>query len=149
MSTYNLCFELKYEKKIRIFIWKFSIFGGKFLVYLNRLVFVMSKFMSCFYKWTVKDLIRLHGCAGWSGTFLFCIYFRHLFLIILSFFRFRSGVFRCWGCWASSARRRKIHPIERQGRPARPMRILLLKRLTLLPPRNSDLLYYEDACFGC
>ena len=29
MSTHNLCFEQKYEKDIRIFILKCSVFGGE------------------------------------------------------------------------------------------------------------------------
>ena len=42
MSTHNLCFEQKYEKKNQNFYLKiFNFFGGKILVYLNRLVFVM------------------------------------------------------------------------------------------------------------
>ena len=28
-STHNLCLEQKYEKNIRIFVWKLSDFGGE------------------------------------------------------------------------------------------------------------------------
>ena len=43
MSTHNVCFEQKYEKNIRIFILKLSVFGGEFFSkYLNRRVFVMK-----------------------------------------------------------------------------------------------------------
>ena len=43
-STHNLCFEQKYEKNIRICIWKLSVLMVKFLIYLNRCVFVMVHF---------------------------------------------------------------------------------------------------------
>ena len=44
MSTHNLCFEQKYEKNIRIFIWKFTLFlGGKIFRILNRRVFVIDR----------------------------------------------------------------------------------------------------------
>ena len=43
--------------------------------------------------------------------------------------------------------KRKINPIERQERQAHPMRVLLLKRLTLLQAINSDVFCCEDACF--
>ena len=41
MSTHNLCFEQKYEKYQNFYLKMFNFFGGKILVYLNRLVFVM------------------------------------------------------------------------------------------------------------
>ena len=37
--------------------------------------------------------------------------------------------------------KRKINPIERQERQAHPMRVLLLKRLTLLQAINSDVFF--------
>ena len=43
MSTHNLCFEQKFEKKILEFLAKnFHFLEVKFSVYLNRLVFVMT-----------------------------------------------------------------------------------------------------------
>ena len=51
-STHNLCFEQKYEKISEFFIWKFSFFGVKFSVYLNRRVFVMPvNYNILLYKW--------------------------------------------------------------------------------------------------
>ena len=42
MSTYNLCFEQKYEKYQEVFSENFQFLEVKFSIYLNRLVFVMS-----------------------------------------------------------------------------------------------------------
>ena len=45
MSAHNLCFEKKYEKYKNFFIYLnfFPFLVVKFSIYLNRLVFVMSK----------------------------------------------------------------------------------------------------------
>ena len=43
-------------------------------------------------------------------------------------------------------RKYKIQPIERKGRPARPMRIQLLRRLTLKRACHSEQLCCKDAC---
>ena len=43
MSTHNLCFEQKYGKCQELLSEKFHFWVVKFLVYLNRLVFVMLK----------------------------------------------------------------------------------------------------------
>ena len=46
MSTHNLCFEQNCEKYQNFLSDFFSFFGGKiFIIYLNRLVFVMTKQM--------------------------------------------------------------------------------------------------------
>ena len=42
-STYNLCFEQKYEKHRSFFIWNFTVLEVKFSIYLNRCVLVMYK----------------------------------------------------------------------------------------------------------
>ena len=39
---HNLFFEQKYENYQIFFIWKFSVFGGKILLYLNRRVSAMA-----------------------------------------------------------------------------------------------------------
>ena len=49
-STHNLCFEQKYEKYQRLFIWKFSVFEVKFSTYLNRHVFVMRSYAKCAFR---------------------------------------------------------------------------------------------------
>ena len=41
MSTHNLCFEQKYEKHQNFLSKNFHFLVVKFLVYLNRRVFVM------------------------------------------------------------------------------------------------------------
>ena len=41
-STYNLCFEQKYEKYQNCLLKNFHFLVVKFSVYLNRFVFVMS-----------------------------------------------------------------------------------------------------------
>ena len=46
MSTNNLCFELKYENYKNFLSENFHFLVVKFSVYLNRLVFVMSRKMS-------------------------------------------------------------------------------------------------------
>ena len=43
-STHNLCFEQKYEKNIRFFLFEnFPFLVVKFSIYLNRHVFVIGK----------------------------------------------------------------------------------------------------------
>ena len=41
-STHNLCFEQKYEKYRSFLSENFQFLEGKFSIYLNRRVFVMS-----------------------------------------------------------------------------------------------------------
>ena len=46
-STHNLCFEQKYEKKIRVFLSEnFQFLDVKFSIYLNRRVLIMNGFRS-------------------------------------------------------------------------------------------------------
>ena len=42
MSTYNLCFEQKYEKYLNFLSENFHFLMVKFSVYLNRRVFIMT-----------------------------------------------------------------------------------------------------------
>ena len=42
MSTYNLCFELKYEKYQNFLFENYQFLVVKFSVYLNRRVFVRT-----------------------------------------------------------------------------------------------------------
>ena len=42
MSTYNLCFDQKYEKYLNFYLKVFIFWWLKCSVYLNRRVFVMS-----------------------------------------------------------------------------------------------------------
>ena len=44
MSTHNLCFEQKYEKKSEFLSGNFQCLLVKFSIYLNRRVFVMDMF---------------------------------------------------------------------------------------------------------
>ena len=44
MSTYNLCFEQKYEKYQNILSENFQYLELKFSIYLNRHVFVMQRY---------------------------------------------------------------------------------------------------------
>ena len=48
----------------------------------------------------------------------------------------------------TSVRRRRIRPIARKGRTARSMRKLLLKRLTLLQARDTNVICCKNACYG-
>ena len=41
MSTHNLCFEQKYEKKSEFLSENFQFWVAKFSIYLNRPVFIM------------------------------------------------------------------------------------------------------------
>ena len=94
-------------KIAELFIWKFSFFGGKISVYLNRHVFVMTSDMCTLQKlksvctsgqsdqsllsceetlhpwlsrmWPVKILTRLHECAGWSESLLGAFVRRYVF----------------------------------------------------------------------
>ena len=47
MSTYNLCFEQKYEKYQRFLSDNFQFLEVKFSIYLHRRVFVMASY----YAW--------------------------------------------------------------------------------------------------
>ena len=44
MSTHNLCFEQKYEKYHNFYLEIFPFLVVKFLIYLNRRVFVMINY---------------------------------------------------------------------------------------------------------
>ena len=46
-STYNLCFEQKYEKYQNVKSKECHFLVVKFSIYLNRRVFVMGKIVSC------------------------------------------------------------------------------------------------------
>ena len=48
----------------------------------------------------------------------------------------------------TTVRKRKIRPIARKGRTARSMRKLLLKRLTLLQARDTNVICCKNACYG-
>ena len=87
-STHNLCFE-RNMKNIRFFIWKFSLFGGKISVYLNRHVFVMWENIPSDMCTQWKKL-SLHICTVWSNSSLsvlsFCTVWSNSSLSVLSFF---------------------------------------------------------------
>ena len=56
MSTQILCFEQKYEKKIRFFLSEnFHVLVVKFSFYLNRRVFVMAR---------SRVRVRVYGTLG-------------------------------------------------------------------------------------
>ena len=58
-STHNLCFEQKYEKKIRVFYLKnFICLEVKFSIYLNRCVFVMTSSVVIWILWFLQTLGR-------------------------------------------------------------------------------------------
>ena len=57
MSTHNLCFEQKYEKYQKFLSKNFHFLVGKFSVYLNRRVFVMS----CLDKKHAYDHPQMNG----------------------------------------------------------------------------------------
>ena len=60
MSTYNLCFEQKYKKKIQIFLSEnLEFLEVTFSIYLNRRVFVMKYHNICFHGEMRKILIFL------------------------------------------------------------------------------------------
>ena len=48
MSTHNLCFEQKYEKKIEFLFENFQFLVVKFSIYLNRRVFIMYTILKPF-----------------------------------------------------------------------------------------------------
>ena len=68
MSTYNLCFEQKYEKYQSFLSENFQFLEVKFSIYLNRRVFVMifflflHKYLMGTQKCLLLMSISLNGC---------------------------------------------------------------------------------------
>ena len=71
MSIHNLCFERKYEKYQNFFSENFQFLMVKFLIYLNRRVFVMwrNPFTRNFLEWTLPCL-NLDTNRGLSQKFI-------------------------------------------------------------------------------
>ena len=59
-STYNLCFEQKFEKYQNFYLKIFILLVVKFSIYLNRRVFVMKQIENV--------LLDCMGCTGWSES---------------------------------------------------------------------------------